>query len=291
MAFSAARSHGNLVSILRSTVSNLCLLQKVEKTAIVCGCSYIQTRKFRPYSVIPKKYLKRKNRDKKDRDDVYFLTDQVDPTYSVDDAVNMIKAYDLFGNEKLDLLLNMNLGEGKNKVAVLKGLVHLPTPVTESQKVLVFAEGEDAVKAKRAGATFVGGKELISKVEEGELEFDHCISTLDFLPNIKHLPKILRNKMPNTRRGTATNDIEEALKIFSHGETYMADNTGKMRQTIALSNFSKEEIEGNLKEIMKAVDSHKKAASLTTEKFYKHVSLALPAGPKIDLKISEVTPV
>ena len=121
MAISAARTHGNLVNIFRNLVSNVSSIQKIEQAGIICGCNYIQTRNYRPYSVIPKKYLKRKNRDKKDRDDVYFLTDQVDPTYSVNDAVDMIKAYDLFGNEKLDLLLNMNFGEGKVCISVTVG--------------------------------------------------------------------------------------------------------------------------------------------------------------------------
>ena len=65
--------------------------------------------------VTPKKFLKTKNRDKKDRADVYFITDQIDPKYSVDQAIDMIKAYDLFGNEKIYLIMKMDLGQGKVK--------------------------------------------------------------------------------------------------------------------------------------------------------------------------------
>jgi len=295
MAHLSARAHGNLLVLFPRVIKPSFFTGKSNAISrisegVFSGLNVLQSREFKPYSVTPKKFLKKKNRNKSDRDNVYFTTDQVDPSYSISDAIDIIKAYDLFGNEKLDLILKMDLGEGKNKVAVLKGLVHLPTPVTERQKVLVFAEGEDANKALENGAAIVGGKELIPQVENGELEFDHCISTIDFLPNIKHLPKILRNKMPNTRRGTATDDIEGALKVFSHGESYIADNTGRLRQTIALSNFTREEIHENLVKMMEAVDEHKKSASLTTDKFYKQVGLVLPAGPKINLNVSDVAP-
>jgi len=82
------------------------------------GSTIIQNRAYRPYMVTPKKYLKPKNRDKKDRDDVYFITDQMDPRYSVDQAIDIIKAYDLFGNEKIHLIMKMDLGQGKVKLSL-----------------------------------------------------------------------------------------------------------------------------------------------------------------------------
>ncbi|XP_057309816.1 50S ribosomal protein L1-like isoform X1 [Hydractinia symbiolongicarpus] len=244
-------------------------------------------REFRPYSRVPKKFLKKKDREKKNRDDVYFVTDQILPRHSLKDAIDTLRAYDLFGPEPMDILLDVNMGDGKDKIGVLKGLLHFPTPVTPVQKVLVFAEGDIATIAKEAGAHIVGGKELIKQVEDGELEFDHCLCTLDFLPNIKHLPKILRNKMPNTRRGTATDDILTALETFSHGETYMADNEGRIRQTVAKTNFSDEAIQKNLREFMTVIDSHK---TVSADKYFKRASLLIPPGPKLDLHLQDILP-
>lgn len=247
----------------------------------------IVSRQYWPYSKIPKKFLKPRNRNKRNRDDVYFVADQIPPTHSLSDAVDCLRAYSLFGAEPIDILLKVNMGEKKTRIGTLKGLVYLPKPLVAEQTVLVFAEGEDAEKARMAGASIVGGVELIQQVENNELSFDHCLSTLDFLPNIKHLPKILRNKMPNTRRGTATDDIVSALKIFSHGETYIADNHGRIRQTIARTDFTKDEVHANVKEFLKVIDSHKTVAK---DKYFIRAGVVIPAGPQLDLMVEEVAP-
>ena len=117
MAHLSARAHGNLVVLFprvfkphffngKNTIPRI-------SEGMFSGLNALQSRGFKPYSITPKKFLKKKNRNKADRDDVYFTTDQVDPTYSISDAIDIIKAYDLFGNEKLDLILKMDLGEGK----------------------------------------------------------------------------------------------------------------------------------------------------------------------------------
>ena len=77
-----------------------------------CNC-LINFREFKPYSRIPKKYLKQKDRNKKNRDDVYFLTDQTLPKHTLQEAIDTLRAYDLFGSEPIDLILKLNLGQGK----------------------------------------------------------------------------------------------------------------------------------------------------------------------------------
>jgi len=255
-------------------------------TPLACSC-IIQVREYKPYTRLPKAYQKKKDRNKVHRDDVYFLTDQAPQKHTLDDAVNAIRAYDLFGPEEIDILIQVNMGQGKDRIGVLKGLVNLPKPVSPAQKVLVFAEGELAELARQAGADIVGGIELIQQVEEGELEFDHCLCTLDFLPNIKHLPKILRNKMPNTRRGTATNDLVDALKTYSQGESYVADNSGNIRQTLARTDFTNSDIKSNVLELTKTIGLHKTVAK---EKFFLQASLIIPPGPKIDLHVIDIVP-
>lgn len=113
-----SRAHGNLVVLFHRVIKPSFFTGKSNAISrisegVFSGLNVLQSRGFKPYSVTPKKFLKKKNRNKSDRDDVYFTTDQVDPSYSINDAIDIIKAYDLFGNEKLDLILKMDLGEGK----------------------------------------------------------------------------------------------------------------------------------------------------------------------------------
>lgn len=78
-----------------------------------CCCCLQQRRCYKPYSRTPKKFLKPKNRDKSNRDDVYFLTDQTLPSHTIAEALDILKAYDLFGKEPIDMVVNLNMGEGK----------------------------------------------------------------------------------------------------------------------------------------------------------------------------------
>lgn len=81
-------------------------------TPLACSC-IIQAREYKPYTRLPKVYQKKKDRNKVHRDDVYFLTDQASPKHTLDDAVNAIRAYDLFGPEVIDILIQVNMGQGK----------------------------------------------------------------------------------------------------------------------------------------------------------------------------------
>jgi len=279
---------------MATKVLTKCRLPVLNNAVTICSktlqantaSSLVFFREYRPYTRVRKKFLQPIDRNKINRDDVYFISDQVPPKHCVDDVADCMRAYSLFGPEPIDIMLKVNMGEKKTRIGTLKGLVYLPKPLVSAQTVLVFAEGEAAEKARQAGAAIVGGVELIQQVEDGELTFDHCLSTLDFLPNIKHLPKILRNKMPNTRRGTATDDIISALKIFSTGETYIADNNGLIRQTVAKTDFTNDEIRANIKEFLNVINSHKTVTG--KDKYFLKAGVVIPSGPSLDLEIDEI---
>jgi len=261
--------------------------QVATRLKVVAGTSptiFTRTYAIKPFSKVPKVFLKKKNRNKANRDDVYFVDDQILPQHQLDDALDVIRAYDLFGGEPIDVLLKLNMGTKKGTIGSLKGLIKFPKPVQPMQKVLVLAEGDAADEAREAGATIVGGEELIPKIENNELDFDHCLSTLDFLPKIKHLPKILRNKMPNKRNGSATDDIPAALDKFVYGESYVADKKGRLRHTVGLTSFTNEEIRDNLRELLLRVDSHK---TTPRDKYFISAGLAIPPGPKLDVLVQD----
>jgi len=229
----------------------------------------------------------KKNRDKWPRDDVYFYCDQAPPKHTLREAVDTIKAYNLFEEEDIELSLTVNMGEGKAKIGTLKGLLHLPKPVGKAQVILVFAEGKAAEEAREAGADIVGGMDVVKQVEKGELQFNHCLSTLDFLPNIKHLPRILKDKMPNTRRGTATEDVASVLKNYKFGETYLADREGLITQKLGRTDFTFDEIKANVEALVTAVDTHK---TVSRPKFFLTAKMKTKPGSAFDIYVSDILP-
>jgi len=236
------------------------------------------------------------NRNKVDRDDVYFLSDQILPLHSLNDAFDCLRAYALFNPEVITLQLQLNMGAKKTLIQSLKGLVQFPRPLRD-QHILVFAEGEAADEARRGGASIVGANELVKHIEAGTLNepFDHCLCTLEFLPNIKHLARTLKAKFPNVKRGTATDDIAGALMKFSSGESYEAvrdkpdEKHAWVRQAFARTDFSNDEMRHNLLALMNSIHTHKHKA-VAKEKFYVEASVKSDLGPKLDLFVKEVVP-
>lgn len=211
----------------------------------------------------------------KRNDDVFFYHAQQPMISSLSDALRAVCAYDLFGPQEITLIMRTALEVDKYKIGPYHGNVSLPYSMDASQVVLVFAEGEQAEAARKAGADIVGGLELIKQVEEGELVFDHALCTLDFLPNIKHMPRILKQKMPNTRRGTATNDIASILPNYKSSSKFVCDRHGDIHQTIGDTSFSLEQLEANITALIKEVDKYKHKEVESTEFFTRcHVQLS-----------------
>lgn len=221
-------------------------------------------------------------------DDVFFITDQHSPRYSIEDIVSALKAYDLFGGEEIRLALKLNMNQEKMHISPFKGLIHFPKSLTPLQTVLVFAEGELAEEARQAGATIVGGEELIPLVEKEELEFDHALCSLDFLPKIRHLPRILKQKMPNTRRGSATNDLASTLPNYLSSEAYETNRFGSLQKVLGDTSFSESEISTNLKIMLRTVATHKHPSMKNNDIFFQSISLQLPSGPGFHIKLEDV---
>ncbi|XP_065063119.1 large ribosomal subunit protein uL1-like [Rhopilema esculentum] len=221
----------------------------------------------------------------KPRDDVYFLYDQDPPSHTFKDALDALRAYAFF-EETVRLNLRLNMNEKKIRTDAIRGSMLLPKPF-KAKRILVFAEDEVAVHAKEAGADFVGGKELIVQVESGELEFDYCLSSLDFLPNLSHMPRILKDKMPNTRRGTATNDVSSAVAQYRRGHSYKTTRQGHVNSDIALLSFSDNEIRENMRAFISTIESHM-PQSLKQDQFFKKLVISSQYGPGLLLNKEEI---
>ena len=205
--------------------------------------------------------------------------------YNVDDAIGMVKelAYVKF-DETIDVSVKLNI---KKSHSVRDTLV-LPHQFKSEKRVLVFAKGDKAKEAEEAGATYVGGEELVEKIKGGWLEFDVCVATPDMMRDVGKLGPILGRKgmMPNPKTRTVTMDVKGALAELKKGRTeYRADKTGVVHIAVGKVSMDAAGIKENVDLFL--VDLAKKKPSDIKGDFVKSVAISSSMGPgiKIDYKI------
>jgi large subunit ribosomal protein L1 len=151
----------------------------------------------------------------------------------------------------------------------------------------VFARGEKAEAAKRAGADIVGADDLAEKVNAGEINFDRCIATPDMMGVVGRLGKVLgpRGLMPNPKLGTVTADVEKAVKEVKGGQVeFRTEKTGIVHAGIGKASFSEQQITENVRAFYEAITKAKPAGAKGT--YVKKVSLSSTMGPGLKLEIS-----
>lgn len=166
----------------------------------------------------------------------------------------------------------------------LRGTIALPHGTGRSVTVAVFAEGDKAREAEEAGAQFVGGEDLVKKVEEGFTDFDVAIATPDMMGAVGRLGRVLgpSGKMPNPKTGTVTFDVGKAVSDVIGGKIeYRTDRAGIVHVGIGKKSFTPEQLTENyavvLEEILRAKPASAKG------KYIKSISVAQTMGPGIDI--------
>jgi large subunit ribosomal protein L1 len=165
---------------------------------------------------------------------------------------------------------------------LVRGTVVLPHGTGKTSRVIVFAQGEKAQEALRAGADEVGGDDLVEKIKGGYLDFDALIATPDMMRSVGALGKILgpRGLMPNPKTGTVTPDVTNAVKETKAGKVeYRVDKTGVIHVPVGKVSFSSEKITANAKALIDAVIKAKPATA--KGKYVKKVNVATTMGPGI----------
>ncbi|CAO3643553.1 unnamed protein product [Mucor hiemalis] len=157
----------------------------------------------------------------------------------------------------------------------------LPKSIKQEATILVFATGKKAEEAKAAGAHFVGGEELIEKVQAGELKFDKCIATPQMFPAVTKIARVLGPKglMPTVKKGTVTDDISNTVRTSKSSFDFKADKFGVLHTGIGKVNFESTDIEANLKAILEELRVFGKANNLKA--FVQNVVLSSTRGPGI----------
>ncbi|MCX8103696.1 MAG: 50S ribosomal protein L1 [Candidatus Bipolaricaulota bacterium] len=212
------------------------------------------------------------------------VKEKVDRTkfYAVDEAVKLMKecATAKF-DESADAVFRLAVDPKKNEHRI-RGTVTLPYGTGKAVTVLAFAKGDKLKEAQEAGADFVGGEDLVKKIEEGWMEFDRVVATPDMMGVVSKLGKVLgpRGLMPSPKSGTVTPDIGTAVKELKRGKLeFRLDEYGNVHSTFGRCSFSAERLKENLVALAAAVLDEKPAD--IKGRFIKSITISSTMGPGI----------
>ena len=186
--------------------------------------------------------------------------------------------------------LHVKLGvDSKHAEQQVRGVVVLPHGTGKTLRVLVFAKGDKVAEAEAAGADFVGGEELIPKIEkENWFDYDVIVATPDMMGVVGRLGKVLGPKglMPNPKSGTVTMDVTKAVKDIKAGKIeYRLDKTNIIHCPIGKVSFGTEKLAENLEVLMAAIIKAKPAAA--KGQYLRSVALTTTMGPGIRVNSSK----
>lgn len=209
--------------------------------------------------------------------------------YTISEAVEVLQEFQCKKfKESVDAAVVLGIDPTKSDQAV-RSSVHLPKGTGKEVRVAVFAQGENAEKAKAAGADIVGFEDLAEKVKAGELEFDVVIATPDAMRLVGQLGQILgpRNLMPNPKVGTVTPNVEAAVRGAKSGQVrYRADKNGIIHCSIGKVDFKSQDIQANLAALMDSLKKVKPASAKGV--YFKKVYLSSTMGPGLPIDIGAI---
>ena len=205
--------------------------------------------------------------------------------YDVEEAVSIIKKT---ANAKFDETIeaHIKLGvDGRHADQQVRGAVVLPHGTGKKVRVLVFAKGDKVEEAQAAGADFVGGQELVPKIQnEGRLDFDDVVATPDMMGVVGRLGRVLGPKglMPNPKAGTVTMDVTKAVNDIKAGKIeYRLDKTNIIHVPVGKASFTEEQLADNFHTLMGAIVKAKPAAA--KGQYLRSVTITSTMGPGIKL--------
>lgn len=202
--------------------------------------------------------------------------------YKLGEAAEVLKkAHFAKFNETVELVVNLGV-DPKHSDQVVRGTVVLPNGLGKSKRVLVIAGGEKVREAREAGADFVGGEDMVQKIQEGWTDFEAVIATPDMMKSAGRLGKVLgpRGLMPNPKTGTVTFDVARAVKEIKAGKVeFRVDKAGIIHSPIGKIEFDAPKLAGNAQALLAAIVKARPAAA--KGKYIKKITLSSTMGPGI----------
>ncbi len=210
--------------------------------------------------------------------------------YDVEEAVSILKKT---ASAKFDETIeaHIRLGvDGRHADQQVRGAVVLPHGTGKTVRVLVFAKGDKLTEAEAAGADFVGGMELVPKIQnEGWLDFDVVVATPDMMGVVGRLGRILGPKglMPNPKAGTVTMDVTKAIKDIKAGKIeYRLDKTNIIHCPVGKASFTEEQLADNFHTLIGAIVKARPAAA--KGQYLRSVVVSSTMGPGIKLNTTKL---
>ena len=205
--------------------------------------------------------------------------------YEATEAVALVKK---MASAKFDETVeaHLRLGvDGRHADQQVRGAVVLPHGTGKKVRILVFAKDAKAEEAKAAGADFVGGDELIPKIQnEGWLDFDVVVATPDMMGVVGRLGRVLGPKglMPNPKAGTVTMDVTKAINDIKAGKIeYRLDKTNIIHVPVGKASFTEEQLADNFQTLIDAINKVRPAA--VKGQYLKSVTLTSTMGPGVKI--------
>jgi large subunit ribosomal protein L1 len=213
----------------------------------------------------------------------------VNKLYDLSDAIGLVKerAVAKF-DETIEIAMNLGV-DPRHADQMVRGVVNLPNGTGRTVRVAVFARGDKAEEAKKAGADIVGAEELFEIVNGGKIDFDRCIATPDMMPLVGRLGKVLgpRGLMPNPKVGTVTVDVAAAVTASKGGAVeFRVEKAGIIHAGIGKVSFDNQKLEENIKAFADAVIKAKPSAA--KGEYVKRVSISSTMGVGVQVDPSTV---
>lgn len=212
-----------------------------------------------------------------------------DKLYSLAEAVKLVKdnAKAKF-DETVEVAVNLGV-DPKHADQMVRGVVALPNGTGKSVRVAVFAKGDKAEEAKKAGAEFVGADDLAELIQKGEMGFDRCIATPDMMMVVGKLGKVLgpRGLMPNPKLGTVTVDVAQAVKDAKGGQIeFRVEKLGIIHAGVGKASFDEKAIAENVKSLIDALNKAKPSGAKGT--YLKRITISSTMGPGVKLDVADI---
>jgi len=219
---------------------------------------------------------------------------ELDPTklYGVDEAIALARANATARfDETIEIALNLGV-DPRHADQMVRGVVTLPAGTGKDVRVAVFAKGDKAEEALKAGADVVGAEDLMETIQGGTIDFDRVIATPDMMGIVGRLGKVLGPKglMPNPKLGTVTPNVAEAVKAAKGGQVeFRVEKAGIIHSGIGKASFTEADLRRNFDAFVDAIVKAKPSGA--KGKYVKKAAISSTMGPGLKLDVAEVASV
>jgi large subunit ribosomal protein L1 len=209
--------------------------------------------------------------------------------HGIDEAISLAKANATAKfDETIEIALNLGV-DPRHADQMVRGVVTLPAGTGKDVRVAVFAKGDKAEEAKKAGADVVGAEDLMESIQGGTIDFDRVIATPDMMGIVGRLGKVLGPKglMPNPKLGTVTPDVAKAVQDAKGGQVeFRVEKAGIIHSGIGKASFSEGDLRKNFDAFVDAIVKAKPTGA--KGKYVQKAAISSSMGPGLKIDVAEV---